>query len=286
MSGVMNTRTLRAGLAAVIACGGVRALADPPAAPPADPSAEPTKAPASEPPAKDPPRDDEPPGLDELLGLTPSGAGKSGLPDTMKSDLDRRLSAEQLGDLFKDAVALMGDASKRLVAAVEASKARSGTGTPAGGESGLATQRIQEDVIRKLDALIAQAEQQQGGSSSKSRSREQQPDPSQPQQQQRSSQQPRDRRNGNGTVEHDGPPQRPGEMSPELEAARAAWGALPDRVRDMLQQGSGDKYSSLYERLTADYYKRLAEQGRRGGTGSGGVGAGASNPPASGEHKP
>jgi len=46
-----------------------------------------------------------------------------------------------------------------------------------------------------------------------------------------------------------------------MEAARAAWGNLPQRVRQLLMQGSGDQFSKEYQRLTEEYYKRLGEQG-------------------------
>lgn len=244
------------------ACGA--ACGEPPAQP-EQPGAD-----APKQPPKDPPKGDEP-GLDELLGISPKTAATLAIPDVMKSDLDKRLSAEQVGDLFQSAVELMGEASKRLTAALEAARAKAADDATRSPEAWLQTQRVQEDVVRKLDAMIAELEkQQQGGSSS--RSRQQQPsDPNQPQAQQRSSQKKTDRRGGDGQNEQEPPAGRPGEMRPELDAAKAAWGALPARVRDMLQQGSGDKYSSLYERLTADYYKRLAEQGRtRGASGGNG----------------
>ncbi len=233
---------------------------------PAEPPAE-QDAPNKDEPKKDAPQPQpDAPDLDELLGIKPSSAGNTGIPDPARADLDKRLSAEEIGDLFESAVSLMGDAAKRLSTAVETARAKPGTGGTRSPEAGLATQRVQEDVVRKLDALIAQLEQQGGGQ--QQRSRQQGPqDPSQPQGQQRS--QPSPGQNGDGRRNDEGPPGRPGELRPELDAARAAWGALPARVRDMLQQGSGDKYSSLYERLTADYYKRLAEQGRTRGAGSG-----------------
>jgi hypothetical protein len=40
---------------------------------------------------------------------------------------------------------------------------------------------------------------------------------------------------------------------------RSEWGSLPQRVRDMLLQGRNEKFSSLYEKLTGEYYRRLAE---------------------------
>ncbi len=46
-----------------------------------------------------------------------------------------------------------------------------------------------------------------------------------------------------------------------LDTARAAWGSLPERVREALQQGSEDFYSRVYNSLTESYYKRLAGEG-------------------------
>ncbi len=235
-----------------------------PAAPPAGSE----QAPKPAPPGREP-------DLDELLGLgKTSAAGNTGIPDPGKAELDKRLAQEQVDDLFLQAVALMGDISKRLGSAVEAGRAKRADGGVKSPQAGLATQRLQQDAVRKLDALIAQLEQQQQQQSSSSRSRQQENDPNQPQRQQRSQarQQQREQRGGNGQRENDPPAGQSGDLRPELEAARAAWGALPERVRDMLQQGSGDRYSSLYERLTSDYYKRLAEQGRTRGGASGGRG--------------
>ena len=46
-----------------------------------------------------------------------------------------------------------------------------------------------------------------------------------------------------------------------IDETRIEWGNLPPRVRDQLLQGRSDKYSSHYERLTREYYRRLAEEG-------------------------
>ena len=45
-----------------------------------------------------------------------------------------------------------------------------------------------------------------------------------------------------------------------LEESDEEWGSLPQRVRDMLRQGRRDSYSSVYEQLTGEYYRKLAEQ--------------------------
>jgi hypothetical protein len=46
-----------------------------------------------------------------------------------------------------------------------------------------------------------------------------------------------------------------------FEESRTEWGGLPQRVRDMLLQGRGEKFSSLYEQMTREYYRKLAEEG-------------------------
>ncbi len=214
----------------------------PTAAPPS--GAAPTKGDA---PAPDTPKPaDDLPSLDELLG---TGGGKSATepPGGPKTELSKLLSGEELGQAFEQAVGLMKDAAKRL------------------GESkdvGLSTQRIQEDALRKLDQLIssldrqAQQQQQQQQPSEADQQRNQ---PRQRQQQQQGQQQTNQPANGE-PQEHEGPELQEGALKPELDSARAAWGALPARVRQMLMQGSNDRFSSLYNRLTQEYYRRLAEE--------------------------
>ncbi len=117
---------------------------------------------------------------------------------------------------------------------------------------------MQEDILRKLDAVIEAAEQQQSSSSQSqaSQSNSPQEQPSQQQQQQTSA----DSRGTDNSQERMGPALQEGPLSPAVEAAQAAWGALPERVRDALVQGSSDQFSSLYRTMTEAYYRRLAEE--------------------------
>lgn len=210
------------------------------------------------------------PTLDELLGTageqgpasTPEPAAsdatdESDVIDALKPgqrDLERRLSAQEMGDEFKQAIALMGDAADRL------EKHR---------DTGLDTQRVQEDVLRKLDELISQMEknsqQQQSSSSSSQQQQQQQRDPSQSQQQQarKGAQKRKDQKGqspGEGLSEQQAPALQEGALRPSLESATAAWGSLPARVRDMLLQGAGDRFSKTWEQATETYYRRLAEE--------------------------
>jgi len=113
------------------------------------------------------------PTLDELLG-TEGGASEGGdaivLPDGAgpgETELDRLLSGQEIVDEFRSAVDLMSRSAQRLSGSQD---------------TGLTTQRMQEDVLRALDKLIADAQQrgQQSSSSSSSSADQQQEGQQQP----------------------------------------------------------------------------------------------------------
>lgn len=192
----------------------------------------------STPPANQPDQPPRVPSLDELLGLGPSeGDGAN------RAALDRKLSAQEAGEQFRQAVDLMGDAAQRL----------------AGRDTGLQTQRIQEEIIRKLDQIIEAARENQSGgsssSSSSSQSSSQQQQPSQSTQRQQSGQPA-----NSGDNEHTGPELSGVEMNPGVAPDGVTWGNLPQRDREAVTQGVNDRYSALYRRLTELYYRRLAER--------------------------
>jgi hypothetical protein len=250
---MVNTAAWIAGIS--IAGAALTAQQQPaPPAPPA-PATEPVTPPKADDPANKEAKPAKPesgaddlPSLDELLGTgAESAAPDETAPDAEKAQLDKLLSGEELGQAFEQAVGLMKDAAKRLTEVKDV---------------GMSTQRIQEDALRKLDQLIssldrqAQQQQQQQQQSGDPESQQNQPRQRQQQQQQQQSQQP-----ANGEPqEHSGPELQEGALNPELDSARAAWGALPARIRQMLMQGSNDRFSSMYNRLTQEYYRRLAEE--------------------------
>jgi len=193
-----------------------------------------------------PPRE---PTLDELLGLTkPDAAGGDGVS---KENLDRALKDAPKGgpdEQFREAVELMTRSANRISTASDV---------------GLDTQRLQEEALKKLDQMISQLKKQQ---QKQQQQQQQQQDP-QDQQDQQQQQQPKQEQAGSPEETNQGesatntpPGGRTGALRPTLEAARAAWGALPARVREMLLQGTGEKFSSAYEKMTEEYYKKLAEQ--------------------------
>ena len=188
------------------------------------------------------------PSLDDLLGLPsakPVDKSRPVAPAPAKTELDRKLSAGQVADQFKQAVQLMGETAERLGTAKD---------------TGLATQRLQEDIIRKLDQLIKAAEQIQQQSKSKQSQQNRDKQQQQPNQQQQQ-RNPDAKEAAPDTM--DPPPGQAANPTPGVAARGAAWGSLPSRLRDALLQGNEDKYSSIYQKWTEAYYRRLAEDANK-----------------------
>lgn len=212
--------------------------------------------PAAKPPAK---------GLDELLGLpttkpgtakpeaepAPSPPDDETAQDTEETELDRRLTSEQLAEKFDEAVRKMAESARRIERL---------------GDVGLETQRLHDEILRNLDVLIKQSQQQsQSSSSSSSSSSSQDSEAARAQQQQKQRSQGQNQEAGQG--ENTGqaatpPPLSDVERQTRLDTARAAWGSLPQRVRDSLLEGSSDYFSALYESMTEAYYRKIAEEAK------------------------
>ncbi len=196
--------------------------------------------------------DDVPPSLDELLGIEEDEENVTAAEIAERQaeeELQRRLNAQEITDAFEFAIHKMTLSAELLDERFD---------------TGLGTQRVQEEVLAKLDQLIDEAKKQCKGSGSGSgssqgqRSKEQKPgkqggDPSQ--EKQRQDQPAGESKPG------DPPSPQQGDLNTVLQESRAEWGSLPQRVRDMLLQGREEKFSSLYEQLTREYYRRLAEEG-------------------------
>ncbi len=205
--------------------------------------------------ASTPPPPAQPPSLDDLLNIPKPdrpdirpeddpGPVDPNAADPNRAELERALTANEVSEMFRQAIRQMNDAADRLLVA---------------GDPGIVTQRIQDEILKKLDVLIEQAEQQSSSSSSSSsasqQDQQQQQAPPQQQQAQSQSENPQ----GENQDERLPPGQRSGQLNEILDAAKAAWGALPARFRDPLFDGLNDKHSAHYRRLTEDYYRRLAE---------------------------
>lgn len=212
------------------------------------------------------------PTLDELLNLAPPTAEPAPAEPAqvpVDPEVARRLAGQEAADALEQAIAEMQTVSDRLGRDLD---------------SGLVTQREQEEILAKLDRVIAAAKQmQQQGSPSSSGGSSGDSSQGQPQGQQSGSagnagQQAGQGNQGNqpsqGASEGSGQGNQAGDQgggardpqdgSPNapLEEQRSEWGNLPPRLRDQLLEGTREKFSPVYRGLTEAYYKRLAEEGK------------------------
>lgn len=208
-------------------------------------------------PKADKPASPKPPSLDDLLGL-PSDKKPGNKQDKPKADkpaaqdpnqaaLERMLTQQEMAEQFVQAAKLMSQTADRL----EQSR-----------DTSIQTQRIQDDIIRKLDQIIADAKKQQKQSRSKSSSSSKSQDQQQQDQPQQGSQaQNQNEQRTNTPAQQAGmaPTGNEAQLNPEV-ARGAQWGNLPARYRDALLQGNADTFSLMYKKWTEAYYKRLAEE--------------------------
>ena len=214
------------------------------------------------------------PSLDEMLGLPddkpqqdePQGENGGANEGPDRQELEDALDPEQASHLFQQAIDKLDHVAQRL------SNDR---------DPGVSTQREQAEVIRMLDQVIASAKKQQQKSNqssssgsqgqSSSQSGDQQKQGSQGQQPQQGSAQNAQssesssqttasgQRSSSGT-NPPGAADRAGAQSGPMQSDRTDWGNLPPRVREQLEQGLSERFSSIYERATERYYRRLAEE--------------------------
>ena len=204
---------------------------------------------------------DDQPTLDELLEITPPQ--RAPMPDSdpesqptpqVDPEVSRALSGSDPGDVFDQAVRQMGQAADRL------DQYR---------DVGLKTQRLQQGIIEKLDQVIAMARQQQqpqsgssGSSSSSGQAQQQQGGSARNTGQGMSS--GAQAAAGQGASSGGASPggrETANEVSGTIQSNRTEWGNLPARLRDELQQGINERFSSIYREMTGAYYRRLAEEG-------------------------
>lgn len=244
----------------VVACAGLVCGGQPPTqTPPTPPAEKPTTPPVPSVPPTAAPTTTPPvvPSLDDVLGLTKPGDKPKDPPITepaakkpaLPGELDRALKGEEEGNELERAVALMDQSAKRLEGAKDTS---------------LETQRMQEETVRLLDALVKKGNKKnnpQNKPQNKPQDQQQQQQQQQPNQSQQSQADQAQKPSSDPAPD----PVRGGSasttMRPGIDAARAAWGNLPQRIRQLLMQGSGDQFSKEYQRLTEEYYKRLGEGG-------------------------
>lgn len=234
----------------------------------------PTDQPTTEaPPKVDPPAVQEGESLDKLLGIA-EGDGKRASEESARSQqesLKRVLSEKVPQNTLEVTVAAMRRSAELLGEK----------------ETGTAVQRIQEEILARLDALIqsAQSQQEQQSSSSsssssgeeskgsqKSKGSKGKPQAGSEEQQRREQAKKRaeqaagKQETGRSQESGEGPPdQPPGTETIEsgvIAETDEEWGSLPPRTREVLRQGVREKMSSMYRRWTEAYYRRIAEESK------------------------
>lgn len=223
-----------------------------------------------DPPSSDPPSD--PPNgeagsstLDDLLGIEEEGSPDPGSEGETDTDPVTEAERKKLDDLLNErslAENLDAAISDMQVAARMIGRSRS---------TGIDVQRVQEEIMSRLDAAIEEAmrqqqQQQQQSSSSQQQQQqqEQQSEPGEvPQQPDQSDQQPsgdagQQQTTGENT---DQLPQdrREAELEMMFKESDVEWGNLPERMRSILRQGLRESVSRMYQELTESYYRRIAE---------------------------
>ncbi len=192
--------------------------------------------------------------LDALLGITdestqqaPEESGEAAQDRVEKTELDRALTGREVRDQLVQAIQQMSETADRLAVL---------------NDPGIATQRLQQEVITKLEQLIKEVEKQSKGKQGQQQQQQQQQQQSQQQQNQKqqSDQQQGTESESAGEGENTPPARQREELRSLLDAASASWGNLPAHYRDGLQQARDQYISELYERLTQAYYRKLAEE--------------------------
>ncbi|MAJ47614.1 MAG: hypothetical protein CBC35_10175 [Planctomycetes bacterium TMED75] len=206
-----------------------------------------------------PATEQETPSLDELLGIEESEEAESesepdvdALTENDRKKIDDRLNERELADSFSAAINDMAVAAQML------DESRS---------TGIDVQRLQKEIMSRLDAVIKEAAQQQQQQQQQSSSSQQQ----QQQQQSEQNQIPQQPENSNQSESQQAPSQQ-GESNEQLPPGRqeaqfqvlfeesdVEWGNLPDRMRNLLRQGMRESVSRMYRNLTESYYRRIAE---------------------------
>lgn len=238
------------------------------------------------------PADPDEPTLDDLLGLDDEDAeqpagdqpepeqpdpqpGDDEAGPELTRDLERRLSGEEAATQFAQAIQEMAEVAIRL---------------DEENDPGIDTQRMQDEIILKLEQIISSAEkqkqqqqqQQQQGQPGPPRQADQggQPKPGQQQGQQQNQQpgqqagqqqaqgkkpgdgeQQADLRNPNATESGD-QGSRGSVRNEELtmqELRDGEWGNLPPRLRDELAESLSETFNPVYRAATEAFYRRIAE---------------------------
>ncbi len=195
--------------------------------------------------------------------LGPEPDRKTKLPEETDAGIDDGSSLDQEllgGKPHGDADAKAGNVVDRMGRV----RQRLAEGT----DPGAVTQKLEDHVVRDLDALIEEARKQQAKSSSKSNSKSGNPANGGPKPGEQANNQgppgtPQPAPGGDGAKSESTSAGGHGDGSSQggdIKEARASWGAPTPRLRNAIVEGADDKPLEKYKALIDDYYRTLAEQ--------------------------
>lgn len=219
--------------------------------------------PPSDPEQEVTPKNEESTSLDELLGIgEPDGDPKDApevdaITESERKKIDDLLNERTLQENLDAAITDMKTAARMI----DQSKS-----------TGIEVQRIQVEIMSRLDAVIEEAirqqQQQQQQQSSSSQQQQQQQDqqseqselPQQPDQSEQQQSEQANQQQAQGENSDQLPPGRQdAELQMMFEESDVEWGNLPERMRNILRQGLRESVSKMYQDLTESYYQRIAE---------------------------
>jgi len=179
------------------------------------------------------------PTVDELLQVPTRPPAKRD-----RKPIDRPVEEQRSGEPFGLAVDGMRQAANRLSVQED---------------PGIETQRIQEQVVNRLDMLISQMRRQQQ-QQQQSQAREQDSGSQQQTQSQPNEQNTQGGQDAAQQIGNRGQNRNDQLVDQPLQEQFDEWGNLPPRLRDALLDGTREQFSGLYRDLTRRYYQRLAEE--------------------------
>ena len=189
-------------------------------------------------------------GLDDIPLNPDFGVGDADAPDD--NDLRRQLTeGEDIGQPAEDDPTRIARLMRQVQQRIENK------------EVSADTQRLQQEIVAELDALIEELRHQkkQSSASSSQSSSAGNPQVQQPDQQPDEGQQSPGNQPANNSTERLGQEDAVASDAAALEAlVKQVWGHLPDRARQEMQNATVEDFLPKYQQLIEDYYRRLAEE--------------------------
>jgi len=200
--------------------------------------------------------------LDNVLDNDTPKPTRPNLPDIINPDAAKQLDDQDLlNKLTGQTENTTGDSPTSKMNQIAERMDQSETRLTEEKDTGLTTQEVQSRIIIDLDAMIEILKKQQHSSKSQSQSPPKEGDQRQQSQQQQQAQQPGSQSAQESQLRGDGITQ-PTTSGTELREDRAQWAELPPKDRDLVANGTKEKFLPEYADMIKRYYEALADLGK------------------------